>query len=62
MLLRQMVQICDAARARVQALAGGGYAPAATADFLAAIAEVRPSISAAMAREFEEDIDRFARF
>jgi SpoVK/Ycf46/Vps4 family AAA+-type ATPase len=34
---------------------------ATTADFLAAIAAVRPSISAAMAREFEEDIGRFAR-
>lgn len=39
-----------------------GHEPAAVEDFLAAIADVRPSISAAMAREFEEDIDRFARF
>ncbi len=51
-----------AAQAAFERSLAGGYAPAATADFLAAIAEVRPSISAAMAREFEEDIDRFARF
>jgi hypothetical protein len=29
---------------------------------VASIAEVRPSISAAMARELDEDIERFARF
>jgi hypothetical protein len=29
---------------------------------VAAITEVRLSISAAMARDFEEDIERFARF
>jgi SpoVK/Ycf46/Vps4 family AAA+-type ATPase len=51
-----------AAQAAFERSLAGGYAPAATADFLAAIAEVRPSITAAMAREFEEDIDRFARF
>jgi SpoVK/Ycf46/Vps4 family AAA+-type ATPase len=39
-----------------------GHEPAAGDDFLAAIADVRPSISAAMAREFEEDIARYARF
>lgn len=38
------------------------FAPATTPDFLRAIAEVRPSITASMAREFEEDIERFARF
>ena len=39
-----------------------GFAPATTEEFLSAIDEVRPSISAAMAREFDEDIERFARF
>ena len=38
------------------------HTPATTGDFVAAITEVRPSITAAMAREFDEDIDRFARF
>jgi hypothetical protein len=38
-----------------------GFAPATTDDFLA-IGDVRPSITAAMAREFEEDIEHFARF
>jgi MoxR-like ATPase len=51
-----------AAQAAFERSLGVGYAPATTADFLAAIAEVRPSISASMAREFEEDIERFARF
>lgn len=35
--------------------------PAQTADFLTAIAATRPTITAAMARDFEEDIDRYAR-
>jgi transitional endoplasmic reticulum ATPase len=39
-----------------------GHAPAKTEDFLRAITEVRPSITVEMARDFEEDIDRFARF
>lgn len=39
-----------------------GHAPAEEDDFLAAIAAVRPSITAATAREFEDDITRFARF
>jgi ATP-dependent 26S proteasome regulatory subunit/ribosomal protein S18 acetylase RimI-like enzyme len=39
-----------------------GHEPATTDDFLAAIADVRPSITASMAREFDEDIDRYARF
>jgi GNAT superfamily N-acetyltransferase len=39
-----------------------GFEPATDADFLAAIADVRPSISSSMARDFEDDIARFARF
>jgi SpoVK/Ycf46/Vps4 family AAA+-type ATPase len=39
-----------------------GFEPAMIDDFLAAIADVRPSITASMAREFEEDIARYARF
>lgn len=39
-----------------------GFEPASDADFLAAIADVRPSISSAMARDFEDDIAKFARF
>jgi transitional endoplasmic reticulum ATPase len=39
-----------------------GYEPATTDDFLRAIAEVRPSITVTMSREFEEDIEHFARF
>jgi ATP-dependent 26S proteasome regulatory subunit len=39
-----------------------GFEPAALDDFLAAIADVRPSITASMAREFEEDIARYARY
>src|SRR5262245_13135001 len=51
-----------AAQAAFERSLGGEHAPATTGDFLVAIAEVRPSITAAMAREFDEDIDRFARF
>jgi ATP-dependent 26S proteasome regulatory subunit/GNAT superfamily N-acetyltransferase len=40
----------------------GEFAPATTKDFLDAVGEVRPSISTAMARDFDEDIERFARF
>jgi transitional endoplasmic reticulum ATPase len=50
-----------AAQAAFERSLANGHDPAATADFLAAIAEVRPSISAAMARDFDEDIERFAR-
>jgi AAA+ superfamily predicted ATPase len=39
-----------------------GHAPAEMDDFLAAIGAVRPSITAATAREFEDDIVRFARY
>lgn len=35
---------------------------AATADFLAAISRTRASVTRAMLREFEEDIDSFARY
>ena len=51
-----------AAQAAFERSLAGGQQPATTSDFLSAIAEVRPSITVAMAREFEEDIDRFARF
>lgn len=39
----------------------GNDGPATTDDFLRAIAATRPSITAAMARDFEEDIERFGR-
>jgi transitional endoplasmic reticulum ATPase len=51
-----------AAQAAFERSLRGGYEPATTADFLQAVGEVRPSISASMAREFDEDIARFARF
>jgi len=51
-----------AAQAAFERSLAGGFAPAQTDDFLAAIAQVRPSISTAMAREFEDDIEHFARF
>ena len=51
-----------AAQAAFERSLGSEHTPATTGDFVAAIAEVRPSITAAMAREFDEDIDRFARF
>jgi transitional endoplasmic reticulum ATPase len=50
-----------AAQAAFERSLANGHDPATTQDFLAAIAEVRPSISAAMARDFDEDIERFAR-
>ena len=51
-----------AAQAAFERSLGGEHAPATTGDFVAAIAEARPSVTAVMAREFDEDIDRFARF
>src|SRR5712691_4646405 len=51
-----------AAQAAFERSLRGGFAPATTKDFLEAVSEVRPSISASMAREFDEDIERFARF
>jgi transitional endoplasmic reticulum ATPase len=51
-----------AAQAAFERSLAGGFEPARTEDFLAAIGEVRPSISTAMAREFEDDIQHFARF
>jgi transitional endoplasmic reticulum ATPase len=51
-----------AAQAAFERSLGAGFAPATTDEFLNAIAEVRPSITVSMAREFEEDIERFARF
>jgi transitional endoplasmic reticulum ATPase len=51
-----------AAQAAFERSLHAGFAPATTEEFLSSIDEVRPSISAAMAREFDEDIERFARF
>ena len=51
-----------AAQAAFERSLRGRFEPATTHDFLAAVGEVRPSISAAMARDFDEDIERFARF
>jgi hypothetical protein len=51
-----------AAQAAFERSVDGGFEPATTEDFLEAVSEVRPSISATMAREFDEDIERFARF
>jgi MoxR-like ATPase/GNAT superfamily N-acetyltransferase len=51
-----------AAQAAFERSLDGDFQPAATGDFLRAVADMRPSISAAMAREFDEDIERFARF
>ena len=39
----------------------GEFAPATTDDYIRAANEVRPSISKSMARDFDEDIERFAR-
>jgi SpoVK/Ycf46/Vps4 family AAA+-type ATPase len=44
-----------------RAVLGGVDGRAKTEDFLTAIGNVRPTITAAMAREFEEDIERYAR-
>jgi ATP-dependent 26S proteasome regulatory subunit len=51
-----------AAQAAFERSLSTNFTPARTEDFLTAIGELRPSISAAMAREFEEDIEHFARF
>jgi SpoVK/Ycf46/Vps4 family AAA+-type ATPase len=51
-----------AAQAAFERSLSGGHSPASTDDFRRAIGDVRPSITAAMAREFDEDIERFARF
>jgi antitoxin (DNA-binding transcriptional repressor) of toxin-antitoxin stability system len=51
-----------AAQAAFERSVDGGFEPATTEDFLKAVSEVRPSISATMARDFDEDIERFARF
>ena len=44
-----------------RALAGGADSPATTEDFAAAAAAVRPTLTRAMVREFEEDIESFGR-
>jgi transitional endoplasmic reticulum ATPase len=51
-----------AAQAAFERSLKGGFSPATTEEFVSAIADMRPSITAAMAREFDEDIERFARF
>jgi SpoVK/Ycf46/Vps4 family AAA+-type ATPase len=40
----------------------GDLGSAKTHDFIEAVSNVRPSISAATARDFDEDIERYARF
>lgn len=45
-----------------RALATGEDAPAQSADFLAAIASTRASVTKSMLRDLEEDIDSYARF
>lgn len=45
-----------------RAVFGDAGANANTEDFLQAISEVRPTLSRGMVREFEEDIEDFARF
>jgi MoxR-like ATPase/L-amino acid N-acyltransferase YncA len=45
-----------------RALASGADSPATAADFLAAVADTRPSLTAAIARSFDEDIELFARY
>jgi hypothetical protein len=44
-----------------RALAAGADSPAALDDFRDAVAATRPTLSRAMLREFEEDIERYAR-
>ena len=51
-----------AAQAAFERSLEGAREPACTGDFVRAIANVRPSITDSMAREFEEDIERYARF
>ena len=51
-----------AAQAAFERSLQGGGDRATTEDFVAAVREVRPSITNAMARDFDEDIERFARF
>ncbi len=44
-----------------RAVASNGHSPAQTQDFVDAVAATRPTLTRAMIREFEEDIDRFER-
>jgi hypothetical protein len=44
-----------------RALAAGADSPATGDDFAAAVAATRPTLSKAVVRDFEEDIERFAR-
>ena len=44
-----------------RALADGADSPAGTDDFAAAADAVRPTLTRAMVRDFEEDIERYAR-
>lgn len=45
-----------------RALSSKGEATAATADFVAAIDQVRPSISGEQLQDFEADVDRYSRY
>jgi transitional endoplasmic reticulum ATPase len=51
-----------AAQAAFERSLQGDDTQTTTDDFVRAASEVRPSISNAMARDFDEDIERFARF
>jgi transitional endoplasmic reticulum ATPase len=51
-----------AAQAAFERSLDGSFEPARTEDFRKAASDLRPSISAAMSRDFDEDIERFARF
>ncbi len=44
-----------------RALGEGSDSPAGDADFRAAVAATRPTLTRALVREFEEDIERYAR-
>ena len=44
-----------------RALSDGADSPATTDDFVAAAEAVRPTLTQTMVRDFEEDIERFAR-
>jgi SpoVK/Ycf46/Vps4 family AAA+-type ATPase len=45
-----------------RALENGADSPAVTEDFRAAVTATRPTLTRSVVRDFEEDIERFARF
>ncbi len=45
-----------------RALAAGADSPAGPEDFRAAVAATRPTLTRALVRDFEEDIERYARY